>query len=168
MSKLQQMLYLYHTWFVCSVRKVTKDVGVQTDNPEEGSTSGLGLGGRVFRWTYLDGGLNLWNRVINKRFQQAETSQCVIQLRQLREDLKSRLTKGKDILEMLNLNLGGSFNRIHPGQGVREVGSCIEMMSDVSRGIGLLEGWLTLLTTKLEPFDYDAVLEYDSEWEEED
>jgi hypothetical protein len=144
--------------------KVTKDVGVQT---EKGSSS-LGLGGRVFRWTYLDGGLNLWNRAIDKRFQQAETSRCVIQLRQLREDLKSRLSDGKDILEMLNLNLSGSFNGIHPGQVAREVGSCIEMMSDVSRGIGSLEGWLTLLTTKLEPFDYDAVLEYDSEWDEED
>jgi len=146
------------------MRKVTKDVGVQTDK----ASSGFGLGGRVFRWTYMDGGLNLWNRAINKRFQQAETSRCVIQLTQLREDLKSRLTNGKEILENLNLNLSGSFNGIHPGQAAREIESCIKMIQDVSRETGLLEGWLTLLTTKLEPFEYDAVLQYDSEWEEED
>jgi hypothetical protein len=164
-----------YSWLICSASRGTNDVGVQTDKPlfEMGETNiyegltGLGLHGRVFRWTYQNGGLNLWNDAINKQFQEAVTSGRVIQLRQLKEDLESTLTTGKKLLEMMNSKDLCEFSKgIQPGQA-RDFGNCIEMVSDVSKGIGSLEGWLTILTTKLEPFDYDTVLEYDSDSLEE-
>lgn len=158
------------------VIRETKDVGVQTDKnffetrqtkESDVESSAFGLQSRVFRWTHQDGDLILWNHAINNKFQKAVTSGGVVQLRGLKKDLELRTSTGYSLLEMMNCcRLSGPSKGIQPGQA-RDFEKRIEMVSEVSKGIGILEGWLTMLTTKLEPFDYDAVLEYDSEREED-
>jgi hypothetical protein len=113
----------------------TIDVGVQTETREtnisyEGS-SDFGLQGSVYRWTYQKGGLNLWNHAINKQFQEAVTSGHVTQLRQLKKDLESMLTTGKNLLGMMDgRGLSGFSKGIQP----RDVINCIRCR----RKVGLI------------------------------